>query len=262
MSTVVETGSAVNGGGGGGGGGAGAAAPVIRIKDRIALVTGGASGLGAALVPLLQAEGYTVMIFDRKHGDDVRNPGDVVAALAALGINRLDVLVNAAGVNRIDWLEKFSDADWDEVMDTNAKGIFSMSKACLPLLIESKGTIVNIVSNASHMPMTCSAAYNASKGAAHILTLQLARELTKKYGITVFGVSPNKLHGTEMSHSIEAQVQLTRGWTAQQAQQYQLSALLTGEETPPEAVAELLAFLLASKWRHKFLTGCIIPYGA
>ena len=46
------------------------------------------------------------------------------------------------------------------------------------------------------MPMTCSLAYNASKGAAHIMTLQLARELTKKHGITVFGIAPNKLKGT------------------------------------------------------------------
>lgn len=237
-------------------------APSRRLYDKFAIVTGACSGLGAALLPLLKDKGYLTLEFDAKHGDDVRAPGNVVEQLRALGIDRLDLLVNCAGVNRIDWLENFSDADWDEVLDTNAKGIFTMSKACLPLLKESKGTIVNIVSNASHMPMTCSAAYNASKGAAHILTLQLARELTKKYGITVFGVSPNKLAGTGMSLAIEEQVVKTRGWTHQQAQQYQLNALLTGEETPPQAVAEFIAFLLSTKERHKFLTGCIIPYGA
>ena len=112
------------------------------------------------------------------------------------------------------------------------------------------------------MPMTCSAAYNASKGAAHILTLQLARELTKKNGITVFGISPNKLQGTGMSREIEKQVLGTRGWTAEEAQRYQLAALVTGEETPPRMVAEFVGFLLSSKARHQYLSGCVLPYGA
>lgn len=147
-------------------------------------------------------------------------------------------------------------------MDVNAKGIFKMSQACLSMLAASNGTIVNIVSNAAHMPMTCSLAYNASKGAAHIMTLQLARELTRKWGITVFGIAPNKLHGTGMSEDIDQQVVATRGWTKEQAQAYQLQGLLAGEETPPQAVAEFLAYLLRDKANHRFLTGTVIPYGA
>ena len=172
------------------------------------------------------------------------------------------MLINNAGVNLIDWLENFEEDMWDKVMDTNAKGIYMMTKACLPSLIRRKGTILNIVSNAAHMPMTCSLAYNASKGAAHIMTLQLARELTKKHGITVFGIAPNKLKGTGMSDAIDDQVVKTRGWTKEYAQQYQLNGLLTGEETPPQRLAEFVAFLLQSKEHHKYLTGCILPYGA
>jgi NAD(P)-dependent dehydrogenase (short-subunit alcohol dehydrogenase family) len=154
-----------------------------------------------------------------------------------------------------------SDQEWNEVIDTNVGGIFKMTKACLPKLILSKGTVINIVSNAAHMPMRCSAAYNASKGAALILTKQLARELTPKHGITVFSVSPNKMAGTGMSNSIDDQVCKTRGWTKDQAQKYQLASLLTGEETTPLAVADFIAFLLSSKERHKYLSGCDIPYG-
>ena len=171
------------------------------------------------------------------------------------------MLINCAGVNLINWLENFSEEDWDKVMNTNAKGIYKMTQACLPMLIESKGTVLNVVSNAAHMPMTCSLAYNASKGAALIMTKQLARELTKKHGITVFSVSPNKLKGTGMSDSIDEQVVATRGWTKEYAQQYQINGLLAGEETDPKVVAEFIAFLLHSKDRHKFLTGCDIPYG-
>tara|TARA_R110000782_G_scaffold262178_3_gene354112 strand:+ start:344 stop:1018 length:675 start_codon:yes stop_codon:yes gene_type:complete len=219
------------------------------------LITGSSKGLGKAMKDELQNQGHTVIDFNLENGDDVRWP------LTASSIN-VDVLINNAGVNIIDWLENFEESDWDKVMDTNAKGIYMMTRACLPSLIENKGTVLNIVSNAAHMPMTCSLAYNASKGAAHIMTLQLARELTKKYGITVFGIAPNKLAGTGMSDDIDEQVVKTRGWPKEYAQKYQLNGLLTGEETPPKRLAEFVAYLLQTKEHHKYLTGCIIPYGA
>jgi NAD(P)-dependent dehydrogenase (short-subunit alcohol dehydrogenase family) len=224
------------------------------------IVTGGTSGLGAEISGHLRSFGHVVYNYDLTNGLDVRRPN--VDWLLARVPTRLDVLINCAGINRIGWLEDFDPEDWDAVMDTNAKGIFMMTRALLPKLTAARGTVLNIVSNASHMPMTCSAAYNASKGAAHILTQQLARELTKKYGITVFGISPNKLAGTEMSREIEMQVVETRGWTEEEARRYQLNALLTGEETPPERVAEFIAFLLQSKEHHKYLSGCVLPYGA
>mgnify|MGYP003630519673 FL=1 len=219
------------------------------------LITGAAKGLGKAMKEKLISQGHKVYGFDMKDGNDIRNP-------ELSEIPDIDILINNAGVNIINWLEDFEESDWDKVMDTNAKGIYMMTKACLPKLIYNKGTVVNIVSNAAHMPMTCSLAYNASKGAAHIMTLQLARELTKKHGITVFGIAPNKLSGTGMSDDIDNQVVATRGWTKEHAQQYQLNGLLTGEETPPERLAEFLAYLLQDKDHHKYLTGCILPYGA
>ena len=223
------------------------------------LITGSGKGLGLALKNKLKEQGHTVYEYDTSNNKDVTKP-DLSNGLVP--ILELDILINNAGVNIIDWLENFTEEQWDKVVDTNAKGIFMMSKACLPLLIKSKGTILNIVSNAAHMPMTCSLAYNASKGAAHIMTLQLARELTKKHGITVFGIAPNKLCNTQMSKSIDEQVVKTRGWTKEHAVQYQLNGLLTGQETPPELVADFISYLLKDKKSHKFLTGCIIPYGA
>jgi NAD(P)-dependent dehydrogenase (short-subunit alcohol dehydrogenase family) len=219
------------------------------------LITGSGKGLGKAMKDELEKQGHLVIGYDINNGDDVTK------AETASSIN-VDVLINNAGVNLIDWLENFTEDMWDKVMDVNAKGIYMMSRACLPSLIKNKGTILNIVSNAAHMPMTCSLAYNASKGAAHIMTLQMARELTKKHGITVFGIAPNKLSGTGMSESIDEQVVKTRGWANDYARQYQLDGLLTGEETPPQRLAEFIAYLLQSKEHHKYLTGCILPYGA
>lgn len=220
------------------------------------LITGTGKGLGKAMKEELEKQGHSIIDYNLEDGNDVRTTKDLIMW------ENIDVLINNAGINLIDWLENFEEDMWDKVMDTNAKGIYMMTKACLPSLIRRKGTILNIVSNAAHMPMTCSLAYNASKGAAHIMTLQLARELTKKHGITVFGIAPNKLKGTGMSDAIDDQVVKTRGWTKEYAQQYQLNGLLTGEETPPQRLAEFVAFLLQSKEHHKYLTGCILPYGA
>ena len=220
------------------------------------LITGSGAGLGLAMFNSLKADGHEVTGYDRKDGHTVCSPEPWLAH------EEIDVLINNAGVNITGWLEDFTPEQWDEVMGVNAKGIYMMSRACLPALKRSKGTILNIVSNASHVAMTTSLCYNASKGAAHIMTLQLARELTKRHGITVFGISPNKMAQTEMSKDIENQVVKHRGWTREYAEQYQRQALLTGEETTPESVAGLVAYLLGSKERHKFLSGCVIPYGA
>ena len=220
------------------------------------LITGAANGLGREIRAVMKEQGHDVFPYDIEFGDDVLKPTKGVIDYA-----NPDILINCAGINKIAWFNEVDDDLWDSVMDVNVKGILKMSQACLPYLKEKQGTILNIVSNASHVPMRCSAAYNASKGAAHILTKQMARELSSE-GITVFSVSPNKMKDTKMSESIDRQVCETRGWTMERAREYQLSSLLTGEETPPRMVAEFIAFLLQDKEHHKYLTGCDLPYGA
>lgn len=224
-----------------------------------ALVTGSAQGLGKLIAEALTRDGFEVIHFDHATKDDVRYP---IPGSLYLGDRPLHVLINCAGVNRIAWLEDVTDDLWDLVMDTNVKGIMKMTQRFLSNLKAAQGTVLNIVSNASHMPMRGSAAYNASKGAAHILTLQMARELYGRHGITVFGISPNKLKGTGMSEDIDQQVMMTRGWTREEAQAYQRLSLAINEETDPATLAEFIGFLLSSKQRHKYLHGCVLPYGA
>ncbi len=226
--------------------------------SRTALVTGSGSGLGRAIAIALvaRADFDHVYPYDHNVGLDVSRHSPEYPFP-----DKLDLLVNCAGVNRIGYLEDFSEEDWDLVMDTNAKGIFKMTQACLPALAARQGTILNIVSNAAHTPMTGSLAYNASKAAAHIMTLQLARELMPRHGITVFGIAPNKLAGTGMSRYIEEQVPKQRGWTPEEARAYQLKALPAGEETSVETLANFIAYLLFSKDRHKYLHGTVLPYG-
>ncbi len=242
-------------------------------------VTGSSSGLGKEIAMALHAQGqkvYGLDISPTSSGGltdgchcDIRSRSSVQAAVQTFNDaypgEKVSALINNAAMNHIDWFPDLQEDDWDRVMDTNAKGIFLLSQALLPNLEESRGTILNIVSNAAHVAMRCSLAYNASKAAAHMMTLQMARELggagDGSKGLTVFGVAPNKLAGTGMSDYIDASVPRTRGWTPEEAEEYQRQQLGSGEETDPRVVAEFIAYLLEYKERHRYLNGCILPYG-
>jgi NAD(P)-dependent dehydrogenase (short-subunit alcohol dehydrogenase family) len=222
------------------------------------LVTGSASGLGAALAFVLRQNGHEVVEFDQEYGDDVRRPSysDDLAAK----IEGLDGLINCAGINLNQWFEEVTLGAFRRVMEVNAYSFVNMTQWCLEELIKSKGFVINIVSNAAHIPMTSSLAYNASKAAGLMITKQMAHELTPKHGITVFSVSPNKLKGTGMSKQIEDNVCKVRGWTPEYAAEYQKKALMHGLESPPETLAEFIAGLLDSgAW--KYMSGTDVPFG-
>lgn len=223
------------------------------------LVTGGASGLGRELASRLASFGHSVVIYDKVNGHEVSRPDESHLIGEAIR-DGLDVLINCAGINHNEWFEDITYPSFWNVMEVNAFAIVEMTQALLEPLKASKGTVINIVSNAAHIPMTSSLAYNASKAAALMITRQMAHELTPRHGITVFSVSPNKLAGTGMSKEIEANVCKIRGWTPEYAAEYQKKALMHGLETPPEAVAELIANLI-NTGNMKYMSGCDIPVG-
>lgn len=225
------------------------------VEGKQIIVTGSSSGLGREIARQIEAHGGTVIQYDAKQGCDVRFPERWLS-----DIKKVDGLVNCAGVNANDWFNKVTMRQLQEVMDINAFGPVMMAQAVLPQLRASQGFVCNIVSNAAHIPMTSSLAYNMSKAAALMATKQMAHELTRMEGITVFSISPNKLAGTEMSKKIEADVTRVRGWTTEYAAQYQKGALMHGLETPPEHVAYVLVDLLrAGTW--KFMSGVDVPVG-
>ena len=230
-----------------------------------AVVTGASQGLGGLIAYKLRADGFTVCNWDVKcdYAVDVTDRRSVDRAADFLNeiTDKLDVLVNCAGINQIMPVPDLDGRCWDQHMNVNARGMLFTVQALLPFL-QNGGTVCNIISNASHLPMRYSLAYNASKAAAAMLTKQLARELCGAHKVTVFGVSPNRLKGTPMSDNFDAACARVRGWTAEETEKRQLEAMPIGEETDPLVVAEFIAFLLSTKERHKYLHGSILDYGS
>lgn len=218
------------------------------------LVTGAQSGLGLAIYQALNDAGFIAVAYDIKKGDDVCEPASWLQRYEWGG------LINCAGINHNEWFEDVTLESLSKVMEVNAFAMVGMTQALMKPLARNQGFVINIVSNAAHMPMTSSLAYNMSKAAALMATKQMAHELTKSHGITVFSISPNKLAGTEMSKQIEANVIETRGWTPEYAAEYQRKSLMHGRETEPAAIADFIAHILESdSWQ--FMSGTDIPFG-
>lgn len=232
------------------------------------IVTGSCIGLGCEIYKELKNRGACPIGVDLNEGEcvdyvfDISDEGNIESLSMELYSKDIDVIINNAGINYLCPIGDLSSQMFDKVFSTNVKGPVFMVKHFLKKLSDSKGVVVNIVSNASRIPMTHSVAYNGSKGALSIITKQMARELTKRYGIVVFGINPNKLSGTGMSRYIEGRVLELRGWTKEQAESYQKNALLTGKETDPSTVAEFIVWLLSEKKRHEHLSGCLLDVGA
>jgi NAD(P)-dependent dehydrogenase (short-subunit alcohol dehydrogenase family) len=219
------------------------------------LVTGSSHGLGLAIFTALSSMGHDVIGYDLANGEDVVYPDSWVSELETL-----DGLINCAGINHNEWFADIHHDSLDRLMQVNAFSMVYMTQHVLPQLTASKGFVINIVSNAAHMPMTSSLAYNASKAAALMITKQMSHELSKSHGLTVFSISPNKLEGTEMSKQIEANVIATRGWTAEYAKEYQSKSLVHGLETPPEQIGQFISNILQTgAW--KYMGGTDIPFG-
>jgi 2-hydroxycyclohexanecarboxyl-CoA dehydrogenase len=181
-----------------------------------AVVTGGGSGIGAAIVRRLEADGLRVATIDLNPGDgkfahaaDVTDRAAVDAAFAAVReqLGPVTVLVNAAG---LDGFKRFTDIDfelWKKVIDVNLNGVFHTTQAALPDMIAAGwGRIVNISSSSAHSGQQYMSHYVASKSAVNGLTKSLALELGPQ-GITVNAVPPGFID-TPMLRRAEAKGRL------------------------------------------------------
>ena len=184
----------------------------MKLKDQVAIITGGGRGMGRADCLLLAAEGATVISCDkngenarkvaaevREHGGaaeayelDITKPADVrrvVKEIAAKHM-RIDILVNNAGFDDIKPFIQTTESDWDFLIDLNLKGHLNVTHAVLPHMIERNyGAIVFISSDAARVGSTGEAVYGAAKAGLIGFTKSLARE-EARHGIRVNCISP------------------------------------------------------------------------
>jgi NAD(P)-dependent dehydrogenase (short-subunit alcohol dehydrogenase family) len=235
------------------------------MVDRVALVTGGASGIGAATAERLARDGFRLVLadidsagLDRVVGalggpdhalgiiTDVRLFGDCgrAVSVAVARFGRLDVLVNSAGV----WVEgptdTMAEADWDRVVDVNLKGTFAMCRHAIPALEASRGCIVNVSSDAGLWGNKGAAIYCASKGGVTVLSKALAVELAER-GIRVNAVCPGDVDSPMIRYQAE-----TFGGGDPDAYLAELLSAYPQKEPRfirPDEVAELIAFLCSER---------------
>lgn len=184
-----------------------------RYEGRVALVTGGGSGIGRATVLRLVDEGATVLATDisedglRGTAASVAQPdavwtltGDVsdpthapTAVEMAMGLaGRLDTLVNAAGILRFEHSHEADMDEWDRILAVNLTGTFRFCRAAIPSLLDGGGAIVNVASTSSVFGHPWAAAYASSKGGVLALTKTLAVEYAKR-GLRVNAVCPGSI---------------------------------------------------------------------
>ncbi|MDC0942174.1 SDR family NAD(P)-dependent oxidoreductase [Gammaproteobacteria bacterium] len=184
-----------------------------RFKNKVVLVTGAGSGIGRSTAIRMDAEGANLIIVDINEKDliktqsmlknkeshfkvlDISASEDVKKFFA--DINKLDALINIAGILRFDNSHEVQIDDWNKILNVNLTGTFFMCSYALPLLIKSKGAIVNVSSTAALGSHAWTAAYSASKGGISAFSKTLAVEYGMK-GLNVNCVCPASIE-TPMS---------------------------------------------------------------
>jgi 3-oxoacyl-[acyl-carrier protein] reductase len=239
----------------------------MKLKDRVAIITGGARGIGKAIASAFVREGIKVCLVDANQGIlettqneiqktreeilaltcDITKSADVKAAVNQVQKTwgRIDILVNNAGIIRRGTIETVTEEDWDRVIEVNLKGTFNCCKAVAGIMKQQGyGKIVNVSSIAGKMgDITSAPGYGPSKAGVDALTKTLARQLAP-YGINVNAVSPHAIE-TEMSAQ----------WSEERRREI-IASIPLGRLGKPEDVAEAVLFLASDD--ASFITGEIL----
>jgi 2-keto-3-deoxy-L-fuconate dehydrogenase len=219
----------------------------------VAMVTGGASGIGAATAALLAARGATVESLDLSTGCDVGDSASVATAVAAVADRhgRIDILINNAGIGAVGDVAANNDEEWLRVLNVNVVGIARVSREALPHLRRSpRAAIVNTCSVAAPVGLPQRALYSASKGAVASLTLAMAADHIAD-SIRVNAVVPGTADTPWVGRLLDAADDPAGARSALEARQ-PIGRLVTADEVA-HAIAYLASPLSSST------TGTLLP---
>ncbi len=197
----------------------------MRLEGKVALISGGARGIGAAVARRFASEGASVVIGDvlledgQLLADEIQQSGGEIAftpldvtsesawseavALAIARYGKLDILVNNAGIIKRDRIEDETPEIWDRTMEVNAKSVFLGTKAVLnEMKRHGNGSIVNLSSTAGLVAGPATAAYGASKAAVKLFTKSTAIQ-NAKLGVRANSVHPGPINAPMMQEIID-----------------------------------------------------------
>ena len=238
------------------------------MKNKTILITGGASGIGLALVEKFTTEGSNVYFIDsngllgrqvekefQEKGKsvtflevDIREESQVQLAIQSIP-SKLDVLINNAGISHIGNLASTTLADFERLFAVNVSGMFLCSQAALPKLIEDGGgSILNMCSVAATMGIPDRFAYSMTKGATLSMTLSIARDYVNQ-GIRCNCISPGRVHTPFVDGF------LVKNYPGKEQEMFEKLAATQpiGRMGTPTEIAELAYFI--SSDAGKFITG-------
>jgi 2-keto-3-deoxy-L-fuconate dehydrogenase len=242
----------------------------FRLDGKVALVTGGGSGIGAAICRAYAEQGARVLVAEVNDANgqqlagelgeagnfahtDVTDLASVEAAVqqAVRNFGRLDVFVNCAGVGLVGSVQETQDADWNRLIAVNVTGVFHGSRAAVDQMLTQEpkgGVIVNIASVAGQIGVPRRFAYCATKGAVIAMTKQLAVDYVKE-GIRCNAICP----GTVYSPFVEAYVERFHKDTKEETIRELHARQPIGRMGKPEEIADLAVYLASDE--AGFMTG-------